>query len=457
MGLEGGYRHSTSRHPGRPAGGNGEAGPEPGRGEAHSASQRDEGSGRDDLLAQVLSRENMVLAWKRVEANKGSAGVDGLTIERTAEVLKTQWPKIREELESGQYRPQAVRRVEIPKPGGGIRELGIPTVADRLIQQGLLQVLQPLIDPTFSEYSYGFRPGWSAHDAVKQAKRYVEEGYQIVVDVDLEKFFDRVNHDILMDRLAKRIADKRVLKLIRRYLQAGIMGGGVVLDRLEGTPQGSPLSPLLANVLLDEVDKELERRGHKFARYADDSNIYVRSQRAGERVLQSLRRLYATLHLKVNESKTAVGSAFGRKFLGYCFRRGPNETVKTAVAPKALKAFKDRIREMTRRSGGRSLTEVAERMRRYVPGWKSCFRLAQTPTTFEDLDSWTRHRLRAVQLKHWKRGGTVYREVLNLGATQEEAVTIARGCRRWWHQSHSLLNKVLTVSCFDSLGVPRLS
>lgn len=458
MGLEGGYRHSTSRHPGRPAGGNGEAGPEPGRGEAHSASQRDEGSGREDLLAQVLSRENMVLAWKRVEANKGSAGVDGLTIEQTAEGLKTQWPKIREELESGQYRPQAVRRVEIPKPGGGIRELGIPTVVDRLIQQGLLQVLQPLIDPTFSEYSYGFRPGRSAHDAVKQAKRYVEEGYQIVVDVDLEKFFDRVNHDILMDRLAKRIADKRVLKLIRRYLQAGIMGGGVVLDRLEGTPQGSPLSPLLANVLLDEVDKELERRGHKFARYADDSNIYVRSQRAGERVLQSLRRLYATLHLKVNESKTAVGPAFGRKFLGYCFRRWSNDTVKTAVAPKALKAFKDRIREMTRRSGGRSLIEVAERMRRYVPGWKSYFRLAETPTTFKDLDSWTRHRLRAIQLKHWRRGCTVYRAALNLGASDEVAAHAASGGSRWWSHSQSIaLNEVLTVSYFDSLGVPRLS
>ena len=457
MGLEGGHRHSTSRHPGRTAGGNGEAGPEPGRGEAHSALHGDEGLGREDLLSQVLSRENMVAAWKRVKANKGSAGVDGLTVEQTAEALKTQWPKIREELLKGTYRPQAVRRVEIPKPGGGVRELGIPTVVDRLIQQALLQALQPMIDPTFSEFSYGFRPGRSAHDAVRQAERYVREGFRIVVDVDLEKFFDRVGHDILMDRLAKRIPDKRILRLIRRYLQAGIMGNGVVMDRTEGTPQGGPLSPILANVLLDEVDKELERRGHKFARYADDCNVYVRSRRAGERVLRSLRRLYATLHLKVNESKTAVGSAFGRKFLGYCFRRGPNETVKTAVAPKALKAFKDRIREMTRRSGGRSLTEVAERMRRYVPGWKSCFRLAQTPTTFEDLDSWTRHRLRAVQLKHWKRGGTVYREVLNLGATQEEAVTIARGCRRWWHQSHSLLNKVLTVSYFDSLGVPRLS
>ena len=457
MGLEGGYRHSTSRQSGRPAGGSGEAASNPGRGEAPLASHGDEGLGREDLLSQVLSRENMVLAWKRVKANKGSAGVDGLTIEQTAEGLKTQWPEIREELRSGYYRPQAVRRVEIPKPGGGVRELGIPTVVDRLIQQALLQVLQPLIDPTFSEFSYGFRPGRSAHDAVKQAKRYVEEGYQIVVDVDLEKFFDRVNHDILMDRLAKRIADKRVLRLIRRYLQAGIMAGGVVLDRWEGTPQGSPLSPLLANVLLDEVDRELERRGHKFARYADDANVYVRSRRAGERVLRSLRRLYARLHLKVNESKTAVGPAFGRKFLGYCFRRWSNNTVKTAVAPKALKAFKDRIRKITRRSAGRSLTEVAERMRSYVPGWKAYFHLAETPKTFKDLDSWIRHRLRAVQLKHWRRGRTVYRAVLNLGASDEEAVMMARGCNRWWHHSQSVLHKVLTVSYFDSLGVPRLS
>ena len=421
------------------------------------ACRNSEGLGREDLLERVLPRENMVLAWKRVEANKGSAGVDGLTIEETAEVLKTQWHKIREEIESGLYRPQAVRRVEIPKPGGGVRELGIPTVVDRLIQQALLQVLQPLIDPTFSEFSYGFRPGRSAHDAVAQAKRYVEEGYQIVVDIDLEKFFDRVNHDVLMDRLVKRIVDKRILKLIRRYLQAGIMGGGVVLDRWEGTPQGSPLSPLLANVLLDEVDKELERRGHKFARFADDCNIYVRSRRAGERVLRSLRRLYAGLHLKVNESKTAVGPAFGRKFLGFCFRRWPHGAVKTAVAPKALKAFKDRIREITRRSGGRSLEQVAEQMRRYMLGWKAYFRLAETPRTFKDLDSWIRHRLRAVQLKHWKRGCTVYREVRALGASHEEAVLAAMGGRCWWHHSQTFLNKVLTASYFDSLGVPRLS
>ena len=456
MALEGGQA-SEARSPGRTEGGNGEAGPEAGRDETPLACRNSEGLGREDLLERVLSRENMVLAWKRVKANKGSAGVDGLTIEETAEVLKTQWPKIREEIESGLYRPQAVRRVEIPKPGGGVRELGIPTVVDRLIQQALLQVLQPMIDPTFSEFSYRFRPGRSPHDAVLQAERYVKEGYQIVVDVDLEKFFDRVNHDILMDRMAKRIADKRVLKLIRRYLQAGIMGEGVVVERTEGTPQGSPLSPLLANVLLDEVDKELERRGHRFARYADDCNVYVRSQKAGERVLASLKRFYAKLRLKVNESKTAVGRAFGRKFLGYCFRRWTGNTVKIAVAPKAVVAFKQRIREITCRSSGRSLTQVAERMRRFVPGWKSYFRLAQTPRTFKDLDSWIRHRLRAVQLKHWRRGRTVYREALNLGASHEEAAYAASGRGRWWHHSQSAPRKILTVSYFDRLGVPRLS
>ncbi len=399
----------------------------------------------------------MVRAWKRVSANKGSAGVDGRSVEQTEGDLKTQWPKIRAELQSGRYRPQAVRRVEIPKPGGGSRELGIPTVVDRLIQQALLQVLQPRIDPTFSEFSYGFRPGRSAHDAVRQAERYVQEGFRIVVDVDLEKFFDRVNHDILMDRLAKRIADKRILRLVRRYLQSGIMGNGVLMERTEGTPQGSPLSPLLANVLLDDVDKELERRGHRFARYADDCNVYVRSRRAGERVLHSLRRLYATLHLKVNESKTAVESVSRRKFLGFCLRRWAGNTVKITVAPKALKAFKHRIREITRRSGGRSLSQVAGQLRQYLPGWKSYFHLAQTPTTFQSLDKWIRHRLRAVQLKHWRRGPTVYREVRNLGASHELAVLAASGGRRWWHHSQLALSKVLTVSYFDRLGVPRLS
>jgi RNA-directed DNA polymerase len=298
--------------------------------------QDQEGSGRADLLMQALARGNMVLAWKRVKANKGSAGVDGRTIQETREYLKTDWPRIRQELLTGKYRPQPVRRVEIPKPGGGTRELGIPTVMDRLIQQAILQVLQPLIDPSFSEHSYGFRPGRRAHDAVLQAQRYVQEGFQVVVDIDLEKFFDRVNHDILMDRVSKRVADKALLRLIRNYLEVGILFNGVAIERYEGASQGGPLSPLLANVLLDEVDRELEKRGHRFVRYADDCNVYVRSRRAGELVMTGLRRLYERLHLKVNEAKSAVDLAFGRKFLGFCFRRGPGGEVKRAVAPKAL-------------------------------------------------------------------------------------------------------------------------
>jgi RNA-directed DNA polymerase len=399
----------------------------------------------------------MVLAWKRVKANRGSAGVDGLTIDATVEYLKTQWSRIREELQAGRYRPQPVRRVQIPKPGGGMRELGIPTVTDRLIQQALLQVLQPLIDPTFSESSYGFRPGRRAHDAVFAAQRYVQDGRRVVVDVDLEKFFDRVNHDVLMDRLAKRIADKAVLRLIRHYLTAGIMDGGVVVERYEGTPQGGPLSPLLANVLLDEVDRELEKRGHRFVRYADDCNVYVRSQKAGERVLQGLRQLYSRLHLKVNEAKTAVARVYGRKFLGYCFWAAPGGEVKRAVAGKAIDTFRRRIRQITRRSCGRSLAEVAEELRRYMPGWKAYFQLAQTPKVFRELDEWLRHRLRALQLKHWRRGTTMYRELLALGASESVARSVAANSHCWWRNSRQALNRALPIAYFDRLGVPRLS
>ena len=280
------------------------------------ARQEPEGAGRD-LLAQALARENMQRAWKRVKANKGAAGVDGLDIARTGEHLKHAWPSIRQQLLEGTYRPSPVRRVGIPKPDGSERELGIPTVTDRLIQRALLQVLQPLIDPTFSEHSHGFRPGRRARDAVLAAQRYAQQGYRIVVDVDLSKSsFDRVNHDILIDRLSKRVNDAGVIRLVRVWLNAGIMDGGVVIERVEGTPQGGPLSPLLANVLLDEVDRELERRGHRFARYADDCNVYVRSQKAGERVMSLLKRCYDKLHLKINQSKSAVASVFDRKFLG---------------------------------------------------------------------------------------------------------------------------------------------
>mgnify|MGYP002346620863 CR=1 FL=1 len=455
--LLGSAVHQTLGEPGRKAGGRGEAKPDALRDEARPAQQGIEGSGRDGLLAQALASANMVKAWKRVKANRGSAGVDGRTIAETAAYLRTHWPRIREALLNGSYRPEPVRRVQIPKPGGGMRELGIPTVTDRLIQQALLQVLQPKIDPTFSEHSFGFRPGRRAHDAVLTARRYVQDGYRVVVDVDLEKFFDRVNHDILMDRLSRRIDDKAVLRLIRRYLVAGIMDGGVVMQRYEGTPQGGPLSPLLANVLLDEVDRALETRGHRFVRYADDCNVYVRSRQAGERVLEGLRRLYDRLHLKVNEAKTAVAPATGRKFLGYALWRSAGNQIKCAVARKALDTYKQRIRQLTRRSGGRSLPEVAERLRTYMPGWKGYFQLAQTPKVFRELDEWLRHRLRALQLKHWRRGTTMYRELLALGASEQDAQRIAANSRRWWRNSRFALNRVMPIAYFDRLGVPRLS
>ena len=433
----------------------GEAGRDPVSDEANSPRRDTENTG-SGLLAAALTRENLRQAWKRVKANKGAAGVDGLDIERTARHLVTAWPTIRDQLLRGTYRPSPVRRVTIPKPDGGERELGIPTVTDRLIQQAVLQVLQPILDPTFSEHSYGFRPGRRAHDAVLAAQAYVQNGRKIVVDVDLEKFFDRVNHDILIDRLRKRIDDAGIIRLIRAYLNGGIMSDGVVLERYQGTPQGGPLSPLLANVMLDEVDKVLEKHGHCFARYADDCNVYVRSRKAGERVMALLRRCYAKLRLKVNEAKSAVASVTGRKFLGYSFWFA-KEGVKRKVAAKPMATFKQRVRQLTRRSGGRSMAEVIERLRPYLSGWKAYFGLAQTPGVWRKLDVWLRHRLRAIQLKHWKRGTTMYRELRNLGAPPHVAQRVAANSRSWWRNSDGDIKRVLTIAYFDRLGVPRLS
>lgn len=433
----------------------GEALSNPGSDEAQRPRPDAESTG-PGLLKAVLARENMQQAWKRVRANQGAAGVDELDIDQTAERLRTTWPAIRDQLLSGTYRPEPVRRVTIGKPDGGERELGIPTVTDRLIQQALLQVLQPMLDPTFSQHSYGFRPGRSAHQAVLAAQAHVQSGRRVVVDVDLEKFFDRVNHDILIDRLKKRVGDAGAIRLIRAYLNSGIMKDGVIQERVMGTPQGGPLSPLLANVLLDEVDKELERRGHCFVRYADDANVYVRSRRAGKRVMALLLRLYGKLCLTVNRTKSAEASVLQRKFLGYSFWVAPGGKIKRRVANKPMAAFKQRVRQITRRSGGRSLEQVVEHMRDYVLGWKAYFRLAQTPRVWQELDQWMRHRMRAVQLKHWKRSATAYRELRALGASTDVAAQVAANNRRWWRNSGMLLNSVLNLAWADRLGLPRL-
>jgi group II intron reverse transcriptase/maturase len=408
-------------------------------------------------MEAVVERRNLQAALKRVKQNKGSPGIDGMTVGELPDHLRVHWPSLREHLLAGTYQPQPVRRQTIPKSDGGERELGIPTVLDRFLQQALLQVLQPRFDPTFSQHSHGFRPGRSAHDAVREAHRYVQQGRSWVVDVDLEKFFDRVNHDVLMGRLAKRIEDRRLLGLLRRYLNAGVMANGVVMERHEGTPQGGPLSPLLANVLLDEVDKELEKRGHAFVRYADDCNVYVQSQRAGERVMQTLRRMYAKLHLRVNESKSAVARAQDRKFLGYTFWVSPKGEVRRTIASKALDAMKQRVRRLTSRARGRSLAQVCQDLRAYLPGWKAYFRLEELPGVFRDLDGWIRHRLRALQLKHWRQGTTIFRELRKRGMSPRDARRVAANASRWWHNSKMLINVALPNKFFDGLGLPRLA
>jgi len=409
------------------------------------------------VMEAVVERENMWKALHRVERNKGSAGVDGMAVTELREYLREQWPKIKEGLLAGEYEPHPVLQVEIPKPGGGMRKLGIPTVVDRLIQQAILQVLSPIYEPTFSESSYGFRPGRSAHEGVRSAQEYVASGKRWVVDVDLEKFFDRVNHDILMSRVARRIADKNLLRTIRRYLTSGIMVGGVAIVRREGTPQGSPLSPLLSNILLDDLDKELERRGHRFCRYADDCNIYVGSHRAGERVMESLRRfLGKKLRLKVNQEKSGVDRPWNRKFLGYSMTWHKKPRLK--VSKESVKRLKYDLKQLFRVGRGRNVGRIIREM--LVPklrGWASYFRMAEVKGIFEELDGWIRRKLRCVFWRQWKRVWTRYKRLVKAGLDTVRARRSAgNGRGAWWNSGASHMNQALPKKIFDALGLVSL-
>jgi RNA-directed DNA polymerase len=410
----------------------------------------------DRLMEEVCERENLKEALRRVKANKGSAGVDGITINGITDYLTQHWPAIRVRLLNGTYEPKSVRRVEIPKPDGGVRKLGIPTVLDRFIQQAVLQVLQRRWDRTFSQHSYGFRPERSAHQAVAQAQWYVADGYGWVVDLDLEKFFDRVNHDRLMGRIAQRVEDARLLKLIRAFLNAGVMENGLVSPSVEGTPQGGPLSPLLSNLVLDELDRELERRGHRFVRYADDSNIYVRSERAGHRVMESVTRFITKhLKLKVNETKSAVARPQDRKFLGFSFTAG--REVKRTIAPKALVRFKARVREITRRAKGVSIETTIAELAPYMRGWRSYFGFCETPETLVYLTRWVRLRLRAALWRQWKTPRRRRAALLELGVRPQLASNTAGSGRGPWYLARAkALSVGLSNAYFNSLGLPTL-
>jgi len=431
-----------------------------GTGRAHQAGtarEENAGEGPPMLMEKVCARENLKAAHRRVVRNGGAPGVDGMSVEELMPWCRKHWARIREELLSGTYQPQPVRRVEIPKPDGkGKRMLGIPTVLDRLIQQALLQVLTPVFDRTFSEDSYGFRPGRSAHDAVRRARVHMAAGHRWVVDLDIEQFFDRVNHDVLMARVARRVKDKRVLRLTRGYLQAGMMEGGLVSPRLEGTPQGGPLSPLLSNILLDELDKELERRGHRFVRYADDANVYVRSKRAGERTMATLERfLWKRLRLRINREKSAVGRPWERKFLGYSVTMHWEPKLK--VAPESVRRLKAKLRILFRRGRGRSLPRVCQELGIVLRGWVAYYRMSEVKASFDRLDEWIRRKLRAILWRQWKRPRTRRKKLAGFGLEPDRAAVSAyNGRGPWWNARASHMHQAVPTSALRRLGLISL-
>lgn len=429
-------------------------------GEVQSAepfSARDNGKSDVRVWEAVFARENMQTALKRVESNKGAAGMDGMKVTDLRGYLKAHWLEVRAILESGKYQPSPVRRVEIPKPDGGVRQLGIPTVLDRLIQQAIAQVLTPMFEAEFSPHSYGFRPGRSAHQAVQQSQEYIRQGYEWVADIDLEKYFDRVNHDMLMARVARVVKDKRVLKLIRAYLESGVMVNGVVMDTEEGTPQGGPLSPLLSNIMLTDLDRELEKRGHKFVRYADDCNIYVKTERAGERVLKSVKQyLEKKLKLKVNPKKSKVERATRAKFLGFSFWKRKGE-VFVRLAYRTKERFAEKIRRLTKRTRSGKMEDIVSEINRYTRGWLGYFRLATTPSVYQELDEWIRRRLRQMQWKRWKRGTTRYRELVRLGVPRERAALGTVGTSPW-RMSHSpIIHEALSNAFWRNTGLESIT
>lgn len=429
-------------------------------GEASTATSGNERPGNPDerLMELVVDAVNIGEAYRRVKSNKGSPGVDGMTVWALPKYLAVEWPRIREELLSGTYQPSPVKQQEIEKTDGGIRRLGIPTVLDRLIQQAILQVIQPEIDASFSSSSYGYRPRISAHDGVRAAQRHIQSGKTWVADADISAFFDNVNQDILMDRLSKRIPDKRLLKLIRSYLRAGIMVNGVRMEREEGTPQGGPLSPLLANVLLDEVDKELEKRGLAFCRYADDCNVYVASKRAADDAMELLKKLFTRLHLKVNESKSAVGRPWERKFLGYSFYEARKGKIAPYTAVKSLEKMKAKVREITNRNKGRNIHQVVKKLCDFLIGWRRYFSLDTEKESFRKLDRWIRRRLRVLELRQWKTGRTTFKRLRARGVDVEATKIVASRCQRFWYiTGQTIIDRAMPDDYYDDLGVPVLT